>query len=164
MSTRGEAENTLGFTNGTFGMLAAMSSPVRTTRRPLIVVVAVSLLVVDALLGAVSPHVLFHLSPSSKGWVLPFQPGVWLLALFQLLFAAMVWRGKRVLRYLLAAWVAYLLVDGVAFTSLNARIEHFPWATARDALSFSLLTLSAVLLFLPSSSEWFNHTRPRGEA
>jgi hypothetical protein len=145
-------------------MPAATKSIDNATTRPGVLVVGVGLIVLDALLGALSPHVLFQLSPSSKGWVLPFQPGVWVLALLQALLAALILRGKGYLRYLLAAWVLYLLVDSIFFTSISARFEHFPLATARDAVSFVLLTTSTAMLFMPASTAWFSLRRTLGDA
>ena len=122
------------------------------------------MLILDALLGAVSPHVLFQLSPSSKGWVLPFQPGVWIFALLQILVALLLWRGKDWLRYLLAGWAICLLADDLFLSNLRARLESFPLATMRDIVSFALLAGSALLLFLPASSTWFTARRSASDA
>jgi hypothetical protein len=145
-------------------MLAALKAELQDKTRPVAVTAAVALLCVDALLGAVSPHVLFHLSPASKGWVLPFQPGVWILALLQVLFALLVWRRKAWLRYLLGAWAVYLLADYMFLSDLQARFESFPLATSRDVLSLTLLVASVVLLFLPASSNWFAFERGASDA
>jgi hypothetical protein len=124
-------------------------------RRPAVVVAAVGLLVADALLGAVSPHVLFALSPSSKGRVLPFQPGVWVVALLQVLLALFLLRGVAWLRYAVALLVVGLLLDQLLNTSLSARYQSFPLATARDGVSALLQLGAVVLLFLPRASMWF---------
>ena len=145
-------------------MLAELKPESQDKARPVAVIAAVALLCLDALLGAISPHVLFYLSPSSKGWVLPFQPGVWILALLQVLFALLVWRGKAWFRYLLAGWAIYLLADYLFLSDLRARFESFPLATSRDILSFTLLVASAVLLFLPASSTWFTAKRAASDA
>jgi hypothetical protein len=145
-------------------MLAALKSEPHDNTRPVAVAVAVVLLCLDALVGAVSQHVLFHFSPASKGWILPFQPGVWILALLQVLFALLVWRGKGWLRYLLGGWVVYLLADYLFLSDLRARFESFPLATSRDILSFTLLVAAAVLLFLPASSSWFTSERGLSDA
>jgi hypothetical protein len=123
--------------------------------RPALVVAAVGLLVADALLGAVSVHVLFALSPSSKGWVLPFQPGVWVFALLQVLVALLLLRGVTWLRYAVALLVVGSLLDQLLNTSLGARYQSFPLATARDGVSALLQLGAVVLLFLPRASAWF---------
>jgi hypothetical protein len=145
-------------------MLAELKSERQDKTRPAAVAAAMALLCMDALFGAVSPHVLFHLSPSSNGWALPFQPGVWVLALLQVLFALLIWRGKGWLRYLLACWAVYLLADYVFLSDLRARFESFPFATSRDILSMALLVTSAVLLFLPASTRWFTSKRAPSNA
>ena len=132
--------------------------------RPAVVIAAVGLLVADALLGALSPHALFALSPSSKGWVLPFQPGVWVVALLQVLVALFLFRGVAWLRYVVALLVVALLLDQLLNTSLSARYQSFPLATGRDGVSALLQLGAVVLLFLPSASMWFCTRKVHGAA
>lgn len=129
------------------------------TERPAVVVAAVGLLFADALLGAASPHFLFALSPASKGWVLPFQPGVWVLALLQVLVALFLFCGVAWLRYAVALLVVGLLLDQLLNTSLSARYQSYPLATARDGVSSLLQVIAVVLLFMPSASTWFRKVR-----
>jgi hypothetical protein len=127
-------------------------------KRPRAVVGAVALLVVEAIAGAASVHVLFSLAPSSKGWELPFQPGVWLLALLQVLLALFVLRGSNVARWVVTAVVVLLVGDSLLNTSLSARFRSFPAATLRDLCSYALQVTAVALLFLPASSLWFRNT------
>jgi hypothetical protein len=132
--------------------------------RPSALWAAFGLLVADALLGAVSPHVLFYLSPASRGWELPFQPGVWILALLQILLALCLLRGVSWLRYLLAALVFGLITDQLLNTSLSNRFQSFPLATVRDGLSAVLQVAAVLLLFTSGSATWFRQVRSRGDA
>jgi len=132
--------------------------------RPIALWAAFGLLVTDALLGAISPHVLFRLSPGSRGWELPFQPGVWILALLELLLALYLLRGVSWLRYLLAVIVLGLITDQLLSTSLSSRFQSFPLATVRDGLSAALQLAALVLVFTPGSTSWFRQVRNRSDA
>jgi hypothetical protein len=127
--------------------------------RPSVVKLAVGLLVLDAILGAASVHLLFWLSPSNRGWVLPFQPGVWILALLQVLFALLVARGVNWARWLVTVAIVVLVGDSVLSTSIPMRYKTYPAATVRDLLSYVAQVSAACLLFLPASSAWFHGVR-----
>ncbi len=107
---------------------------------------------------------LFRLSPTSRGWELPFQPGVWILALLQLLLALYLLRGVSWLRYLLAVLVLGLITDQLLTTSLSNRFQSFPLATVRDGLSAALQLAAVVLVFTPGSASWFRQVRNRSDA
>ncbi len=121
--------------------------------------IGVALLVLEAIANAVSVHVLFWLSPSSKGWVLPFQPGVWVMALLQVLLAVQVFRSANWARWLAAALTILIVGDSLLTTNWGARFQSFPAATIRDVASYSMLVTSVLLLFLPPSSAWFSHAK-----
>jgi hypothetical protein len=132
--------------------------------RPSALWAAFGLLVVDAMLCAVSPQVLFSLSPASRGWERPFQPGEWILALLQVLLALLLLRGVCWLRYLLAALVLGLMADQLLNTSLVNRFQSFPLATVRDGVSAGLQVAAVALLFTPGSSAWFRRVCGRAGA
>lgn len=127
--------------------------------RPVIVSVASALLIVDAVLCAVSVDVLFRFGSGSRGWVLPFQPGVWLLALLQVWAAVALHRRVSWVRYAVAAIVLFVFSDSLLSSNWSQRSSSFPAATVRDIVSFVLQLLAVVLLFLPSASRWFAHAK-----
>jgi len=128
-----------------------------TTPRPTRVAVASGLLVADAVLCALSVDLLFRLSTSGKGWVLPFQPGVWLIALLQVWAAVALLRRVSWVRYLLAVLFVLVLGDSLLSSSWPQRFANYPAATVRDALSYALQLGALLLLFSPSAARWFSH-------
>jgi hypothetical protein len=139
-------------------------SPVAALPRPPLVSVAVTLLVLDAIIGAMSVHALFWLLPANKGWILPFQPGVWILALLQVLLSLMILRGANWSRWLVGTAVLFMVGNSLLNTSISMRYQSYPAATTRDALGYVMQVSAVCLLFLPASAAWFRALRKNADA
>lgn len=123
--------------------------------RPSIVSIASWLLIADALLSALSVDILFRLNEANRGWVLPFQPGVWVIAFAQVWIAVLLLRRVSWVRYPIAALVLYLVVDNFINTSWQQRFASFPASTLRDVASLLLQSIAIALLFSRPARAWF---------
>jgi hypothetical protein len=119
---------------------------------------------IDAIAGAASVHVLFWSSRGGKDSTLPFQSGVWVLALLQVVLALLILRRSTWARWLIAGVVVFVVGDSLLNTSLSARYESFPGATVRDVLSYTMQAVAVALLFTPASSAWFSNAARRRAA
>jgi hypothetical protein len=127
--------------------------------RPPSVTIAASLLVADALFGALSVNALAHLSGLEGEQVLQFHPIVWIPAVLQIVAAALLMRGFSWVRYAVALIVLALMTDSTVNTSWPQAYASFPAAALRDVASFFLQIFSVGLLFSPSASRWFNRVQ-----
>ncbi len=96
--------------------------------------------------------------------MLPFQPGVWLIAGLQVLMAWLILTGRNWARWFATAATLGFFLDSLVNQSWPGKYATFPAAAVRDAVSYAIQHAAIALLFLPSSTTWFRHVRNTGDA